>query len=127
MQNSVSFGLGAQAVLNELYAVAEECQAPNWDGHGAAPVTEGTYLLGYRFLEAMPLGVPAPTAGAEPDGHLTMEWHRSPRRTLSVSVSPEGDLHYAALLGATKVYGTELFFGEVPKVILDLVTRVMTA
>jgi len=44
-----------------------------------------------------------------------------------VSVSPEGDLHYAALLGPNKAYGTELFFGEVPKAILDLIARVMTA
>ena len=124
LQNSVSFGSRERTVLNELCAVAEECNEPNWDGQGAASVADETYRLAYRFFEAMPLGVPLPAIGVEPDGHLTLEWHRSPRRTLSVSVSPEGDLHYAALLGARKRYGTEPFFGEVPKVILDLVTEV---
>lgn len=125
LQNSVSFGLGEKGLLNELCAVAEECKVQNWDGQGAAPVTDETYRLAYRFWEAMPLGAPLPVIGVEPDGHLTFEWYRSPRHTLSVSVSPEGDLHYAALLGPRKRYGTEPFFGEVPKVVLDLVTEIM--
>ncbi|MFH0937823.1 MAG: hypothetical protein V1899_00835 [Planctomycetota bacterium] len=68
--------------------------------------------------------VPMPSVGAEPDGHVTLEWHHSSRRTLSVSVSPDGELHYAALFGASKVYGTEPFFGNVPKSILDLISQV---
>jgi hypothetical protein len=72
----------------------------------------------------MPLGFPNPSVGAEPDGHLTFEWHRSSRRTLSISVSPEGKLHYAALLDSSKAYGTESFLGTVPKIILDLIHRV---
>lgn len=128
LQNSVALGFGGNELLNELFAVADECKAPNWDGHGAAPVTEETYCFAYRFLEALPLGTPAPTVGAEPDGHLTLEWHRSARRTLSVSISPEGDVHYAALLGSgDKDYGTKPFFGEVPKAVLDLISRVMAA
>jgi hypothetical protein len=127
LQRSFSLGLEGKGVFNELCAVAEECQAPNWDAQGAAPVTEETYKLAYRFLESLPLGIPAPSVGAEPDGHLTLEWHRSPRRTLSVSVSPESDLQYAALLGAGKAYGTEPFLGDAPKAVLDLVYRVMWA
>lgn len=38
-------------------------------------------------------------------------------------VSPEGDLHYAALLGSSKVYGTEPFFGETPSRILELIRQ----
>ena len=107
--------------------VLEECRVPNWDAQGAAPVTEDAYRVACRFLESLPLGIRAPSIGAEPDGHLTLEWHRSPRRTLSVSASPEGDLHYAALLGSSKAYGTEPFLGYPPKPILDLIHRVMAA
>jgi hypothetical protein len=46
---------------------------------------------------------------------------------LSVSVSPDGELHYAALLGLSKAYGTEPFFGEAPRPILDLIFRVGSA
>jgi hypothetical protein len=127
MQSSFSLGLRGKGVFDELFATAEECQAGNWDGHGAVAISDETYRLAYQFLEALPLGTPVPSIGAEPDGNMTVEWYRSPRRTLSVSIAPDGDLHYAALLGASKAYGTEPFFGAMPKVILDLVARVMLA
>lgn len=50
----------------------------------------------------------------------------SPRRLVSVSVGPEGDLH-DALLGPTQAYGTEASFGDVPGPILDLIHRVQAA
>ncbi len=94
---------------------------PNWDGYGAEPLRMETVQKARRFLDSLPLGFPAPTLGAEPDGQITLEWYQSQRRTLSISVSPEGDLHYAALLGHNKAYGTESFSGEIPKRILELV------
>jgi hypothetical protein len=81
----------------------------------------------YQLLESLPLGFPAPSIGAEPDGQLTLEWHRSPRRTLSVSVDGDGNLHYAALLGPNRAYGTEAFFGEFPDAIRQLVWKVYSA
>jgi len=83
------------------------------------------YVLAQQFLDALPFGTPPPSFGAEPDGHITMEWHHSVRRTLSVSVSPEGELHYAAILGSNKTYGTEVFYGEAPKKIVDLIFEVL--
>ena len=124
LQSPHSLGLGANGVLEDLVKVTEECSSADWDGYGAAPITNETFWQAYHFLRALPFGFPIPSAGAEPDGHLTFEWHRSARRTLSVSVSSEGDLHYAALLGASKAYGTEPFSEVVPKIILDLINRV---
>lgn len=127
LQDSIAFGLRAKGVFDELNEVLAECGEPNWDGYGAQPVSDAAYRLTREFLKALPLGTPAPSIGAEPDGHLTVEWYRSPRRTLSVSISPEGDLHYAALMGSAKAYGTEPFLGEAPKVIVDLIHRVLAA
>ena len=124
LQSPHSLGLGANGVLEDLIKVTEECSSADWDGYGAAPITNETFWQAYHFLRALPFGFPIPSAGAEPDGHLTFEWHRSARRTLSVSVSSEGDLHYAALLGASKAYGTEPFSEVVPEIILDLINRV---
>jgi hypothetical protein len=122
--NSRSLCTEKAAALNELFSVAEECKNANWDGYGAAPVANETYLIAYRFVDALAPSIPRFTVGAESDGHLTLEWHSSVRRTLSVSVSPEGDLHYAALLGRRKQYGTEPFLGDVPKVISALIAEV---
>ena len=127
LRASNSLGAGIGAAVEELHDVAEECRSGNWDGYGAAPVSWGTLEQASRFLDAFPLSTPAPSVGAEPDGHVTFEWYHSPRRTLSVSVSPEGELHYAALLGLRKVFGSEPFFGEVPQSILDLICRVVSA
>lgn len=127
LQDSYALGQHAKGSLNELYQVFEECRQANWDGYGAAPVSMRAVRSAHGFLEALPLGAPAPSIGAEPDGHITLEWHHSLRRTLSISISPEGDLHYAALVGASKACGTERFFGEVPKEIIGLIRRVTSA
>jgi len=124
LNDSFSIGIGGSGVMDQLCGVYEQCAVPGWDGYDAAAISQEAYLTAYRLLEALPLGVPAPTVGAEPDGHLTFEWHRGARRTLSVSVSPDAELHYAALLGQSKVYGTEPFLGELPKTVLELIQRV---
>jgi hypothetical protein len=127
LQNSIYFGSNIREVLNDLFTTAEECKAANWDGHGAAPVSDDSYRAAYKFLEALPLGAIPPSVGVEPDGEMTLEWYHSPRRTLSISFSKNGEIHYAALLGASKAYGTEPFFGDVPKIITDLISRVTIA
>jgi len=111
-------------VLPDLMAVASDGVESGWDGYDARPVTKGTFDRAIAFLESLPNSIHTPTVGAEPDGHITFEWYSSPHRLLSVSVSPEGDLHYAALIGHNRAYGTEMFFGEAPKEILGLIRRI---
>lgn len=123
LNESQMFGI-ERAIRHDLGAVWDECRRADWDGFGAMPVSDDTLRNAYQLLESLPLGCPAPSVGAEPDGHLTLEWHRGPRRTLSVSVTPDGELHYAALIGPNRAYGTEAFFGEAPDAILDLITRI---
>ena len=126
LQDSYVLGLAGKGVFDELHSVAERCVARDWDGYGATPASAETYTLACQFLRGLPLGLAAPSVGAEPDGQLTFEWYRSRRRLLSVSISPDGDLHYAALIGPNKAYGTEAFFGGVPRLILDLIHRVQS-
>jgi hypothetical protein len=125
LKSSLTFGIFGKKAFDDLSLIFEECQRANWDGYEAEPVSEDTYQLASQLLKALPLGTSMPDIGAEADGNLTMEWYRSPRRTLSVSISPEGELHYAALIGASKAYGTEPFFGEVPEAIMSLINRIM--
>ena len=122
-ESHVLGGAGNDAFRN-LCAVVEESRFPNWDGYGALRVSEEAFMYACHFLRTMPLGTPAPEVGVEPDGDLTFEWHRSWYRTLSVSVSPDGNLHYSALIGPNKVYGTEAFLGDIPQTILDLIRRI---
>ena len=111
-------------IREQLADIWEECREPNWDGYDATAVTWDTYNNTERFLRSLPFGIALPSVGAEPDGHITLDWHVSQRRTLSVSMSPDAELHYAALLGPGRVCGTEPFFGDVPKMILGLIGQV---
>jgi hypothetical protein len=115
------------AVVGELAEVAKECGLPNWDGQGAAPVSQDTYDNARRFVEALPECYPLPSVGVEPDGHLTLEWYRDPRWTLSLSLSPDAGLYYAALFATNYVRGRELFTGKVPEIVLSLIRRVVLA
>src|SRR5262245_7625563 len=69
--------LGHQEAIDELWEVWNECQQANWDGYDALPVEHDTYRAAYLLIESLPLGFPRPTIGAEPDGQLTLEWHKS--------------------------------------------------
>ncbi len=123
LHGSAAFGI--ESVLREELAdVWEECREPNWDGYDALPVSREALQNTSLFLESLPLGCRHPSIGADPHGHLSVEWYRSPRRVLSISVTADGLLHYAALLGPNETCGTETFFGEVPDTILALVRRV---
>ena len=98
----------------------------NWDADGAEPVAADTLQNAYRFIEALPVDCPLPSVGAEPDGHVSLEWYRATNRLLSVSVSPEGVLYYAALLADEDPRGSCRFDGEVPEMILHWIWRVCT-
>lgn len=120
-----SSALGIEQVLrDELAETWQECSQPDWDGYNALPVTADSFANATRLLLSLPLGTQLPSIGAIPSGHISLEWHHSRRRTLTVTVDEVGDLHYAALLGPGRVCGTEPFFDEMPTIILDLIARV---
>ncbi len=110
-----------QRALLQTY---QQCRIPDWDGHDARPVTAETLLMARRVLDVLPPGLPQPAFGAEPDGELTMEWYRSPRRLLSVSIRDDGDLNYAALIGTERVFGQVSFCGALPDTLATLIRKV---
>ena len=118
---SLKESLNDSTVSVDLDKLKNECCTENWDGYGAAPILPETIEQAKRLIEALPANVSAPTVGAEPDGHVTLEWHRSQQLTFSVSVTPDGELHYAALFGKRKMYGTEPFTDDIPAILLDLI------
>ncbi len=120
-----SAALGVEQVIREeLTEVWEECSQPDWDAYNALPVSWDSVDNARRLLLSLPLGTKLPSVGAVPSGNISLEWHHSRRRSLTVTVSPDGDLHYAALLGPGRTCGTEPFFEEAPQIILDLIARV---
>ena len=116
---------GAEPLIrSELYEMIRECSEPDWDGYDAAPVSRDSIHAARKFLLSLPLGTELPSVGILPSGNVTLEWHHSRRRSLTISFSPDGDIHYAALLGAGRQSGTEPFYGDVPVTILSLLERI---
>lgn len=126
-QQSYAEKVSLDRAKSDLDEKAWDCRDNNWDGYGALPVTKDCRRMALKFLEAMPWGWRSPEIGVEPDGQITLDWHRTCRRTLSVSVDPDGYLHYAAMLGLNKVNGREVFYGEIPERILNLIAQVNEA
>ena len=116
-----NYSLGWAPVFDDLDQLAQECREPNWDGYGASPVTAAAVSLARQFLNVLPVESGPFSVGAIPSGDVTFEWYRSPRNTLSVIVDLNGQIHYAALLGASSVHGSEFFWGEVPPRLLTLI------
>lgn len=111
-------------MASELADVYLECSEPNWDGFNALPVSYDSFALAKAFLLSLPLGTKVPSAGAHPDGQISLEWYNGPRRSLTISFDPVGDLHYAALAGPSRVCGTAAFDCEVPQIIRELIQQV---
>jgi hypothetical protein len=113
-----------QAAFDELDEVYEQCRNLRGDLHGTEAVKPQTLQHARAFIEALPPEYPLPSVGAEPDGYVTFEWYRATNWLLSVSVSPEGTLYWAALLGNEDPRGSSRFEGEVPETILYWIGRV---
>ncbi len=120
---SQSAAFSKQSAYEELFNIWEECKISNWDGQDAFPVKEKTLNNTRSFMDALPLGHSLPSVGVEPDGHLTLEWHRHSLWTISISISPEGILYYAALFGDSDVRGSEPFFGNISQSLLNLIKQ----
>lgn len=123
MQEALAVGMH-QAAFDELYDVASEASFKGWDGDEGLPVLEETLLHAKAFLESLPWLTRAPSISVHPDGYLSFEWYRSQSRMLSIAVGPQGDLHYAALIGPYTQHGTTFLVGEGRKTILDLIEQV---
>jgi hypothetical protein len=113
-----------QAALDELDEVYEQCQNLQAELHDAEAMKPQTVQNARAFIEALPPEFPLPSVGAEPDGYVTLEWYHATNWLLSVSVSPEGALYWAALLGDEDPRGSSRFEGEVPETILYWIGRV---
>lgn len=87
-------------------------------------VLDEVFETATRFINSLPLGFPQPEVVAEPDGHINLEWYRSPRRIVSVSVAPRNRLHWAALIGTESPRGNACFIERIPDSILDQIRRV---
>lgn len=109
---------------DQLIDAYSEASQPDWEGEGSEAVAPDTLKLAKWFVESLPRKYQTPEITPEPDGHVNLEWYNGKHRLLSVSVNPDGRLHWAAIIGSEDPRGSCVFFGEAPKTILHLLRRV---
>jgi hypothetical protein len=119
---SETFGLDSQ-LREELAEVWGECQEPNWDGFSGLPVSRDTLRQVYHLLEEIPTSMIAPSLSAHPDGAIAMEWYQSKNRQIVLSVI-DGEIHYAAKLGANRHHGSFAIIDGWPKSLLSLIFKI---
>ena len=113
-----------RSTFESLGATWDSCQQPNWDGEAADAILPETYEVARRLLESLPSGSPLPSISAEPDGHVNFEWYQTPRRMLSVSISSDGTLYWAALIGSEDPRGSCEFVDQFPQTLLYWIAQV---
>ena len=126
LMTSLTLGESYSSALEELSEVVEEASSPDWDGYGANPVDLLTTLSAVQFLRLLPRELPAPDVAAEPDGEVSFEWYRGPRKRFSISVGSCNQITYAGLFGGNEAHGTEYFLDELPETILGHLCRLFS-
>ena len=117
-ENEVAVAARAEITdsLNGLVEVFKDCSKPDWDAHGALPVSSEAVLEALSFIRQLPIGIQAPDVSPEPDGEVGLEWSDGHARSLVISFSGDGRISYAALLGGDRrIHGSERFLGTIPQ------------
>ena len=122
---SEALGSARRHTLRAIDETADECRVDNWDSYGAQAVRSGALSQARRFARVLPPEFPPPDVGVDPDGEVSFEWDLAPRQVLSVSISQEGRLSFAALFGEERIHGTEYLRATVPPFILMSLKRLL--
>jgi hypothetical protein len=110
-----------RTLWNTYYEYSEE----DWDGYGAAPITEPAVQEATQFLMNLPSSIPLPEVIPEPGGEIALEWYKGKKSVFVVSFCGRNVISYAGLFGEnTKAYGTESFKESLPESILNNIRRV---
>lgn len=94
---------------------AQEANRPNWDGHGGLPVTQEALAQAFAFLDVLPSTLSEPEVAVDPDGEISFEWSFGPRRALSASINASGRISFAALMGHSRLHGTDYLLDALPE------------
>lgn len=120
--NSVT--LSCQDAVESVYEVSRRSESGCCGTGGDEFVSADVKNTAVRLIRELPLGFPQPQVSLEPDGHINLEWYRSPRRVFSISIAAANRLHWAALIGTESPRGAVRYTDRIPQVILDQIARV---
>lgn len=101
-------------------------QRANWDGHGAAPLSQEACTEAIIFLRQLPTVIPRPSLVPNPDGDISLEWYLGKWQLFVVTFSGKGILFYAGVFGkGAKTHGTEFMTDSIPSSIVENICRLL--
>jgi hypothetical protein len=125
VQRSMALFGPKAAAISELFTLAEECRAPNWDGYGAESVDPDALELAKEIIDSLPEDLPLPESSIEPDGCVSLDWIPTRNRTFTISAGKSDRLPYAWLDGTDRGHAVARFVdGQLPPRILEEIKRI---
>jgi hypothetical protein len=121
--DSSSGGATVVAGAEQLAALAEEAAADDWDRNGGLAMDPLSVAQSLRFLLLMPLDLPAPHVGVDPDGAVAFDWQTELGSGFSISFAPDQLLTFAGVFPLARLRGAEYFADEIPSAILEGIRR----
>jgi hypothetical protein len=112
--------------ISEISGVAAEHSQPDWNGEGAASISQLAADQAVAFIRALPRGFPMPEIAPEPDGSISLDWIRARSRMLSISVGMSERLAFAWIDGTDRGHAVARFDGDrIPPLILERIRETM--
>jgi hypothetical protein len=124
-RGSWTYGEPWRNTMAELSGLFEECSRPDWDGYDAPPLSAEVFQVAAQFVASIPFDVPVPEISASPAGDISFEWAQTARRIVSVAISENREIHYAALNGHKRSFGSMPFDGSFDSQLHDLIQSVL--
>lgn len=112
------------AARRALLQTFEEHATANWDGYDARPASFAAFEKVWHLVEELPRHTPLPEFVVHPDGELALEWTGTKGAILTITLSDDVWLKWAAMVGGERVYGRIPFSGTLPPRIRSLVSAV---
>ena len=122
-----SRAIGVQALLDDLQQLAEDCRHEDWNGYGAKALSQQSLEDAAVFIHGLGINSRDASLGATAKGWVTLQWGPGPKWTLSIAITDDAWIHWAALLGPNREHGTTPFMGAIPKNIAELIQRACIA
>ena len=107
---------GKQAsILEDLDSIAEHASKPGWDGEGGDSVAPATIQIARCMSSYLAdLFQDRPDVSASPDGSVDFDWTFENDSMLTVGITSEHDIVFAATFGDSGTRGREPWKGSLP-------------
>lgn len=125
-EKSISLFGSKAMTISDLWELAAEHSAANWDGEGASPVSRIASEKAAALIRSLPSHIPMPELAPEPDGSISMDWIASRTRFISLSIGEGDRIPYAWIDGSDRGHAVARFYSDrFPQRLLDAIQETM--